>query len=90
MEYFEVIEIVDDNNPYPMLPGLDQAFDIVAIINMKKRKMVFEQGDLRVIVPLDPLKGVRYTKPIRDEYCDADIDNIYELIINTRKSYSRR
>lgn len=34
---FKVIEIVDDSNPYPMLLGLDWAFDKMAIINLKKR-----------------------------------------------------
>jgi len=34
---FEIIEIVDDNNNYPSLLGLDWAFDNQAIINLKKR-----------------------------------------------------
>lgn len=74
---FEVTEIVDDSNPYPSLIALNWAFDNLAITNLKKRKMVFEKYDMRVFVPLDPSKGVRYTEPIRDEYCATDIDNIY-------------
>lgn len=38
---FEVIEIVDDNNPYPVLLGTDWATDINRVINLKKRKMIF-------------------------------------------------
>jgi len=34
---FEVIEIVDDNNPSPALFGMDCAFDNLTIANLKKR-----------------------------------------------------
>jgi hypothetical protein len=34
--YFEVIEIVDDNQPYPTLMGLEWAFDNQDIINLKR------------------------------------------------------
>lgn len=34
---FEVIDIVDDNNPYHALLGFDWAYDMEAIINLKKR-----------------------------------------------------
>ena len=33
---FEVIKIVDDNNPYPTLLGIDWATDINGVINLKK------------------------------------------------------
>ena len=33
---FEVIEIVDDNNPYPTLLGIDWAIDMNGVINLKK------------------------------------------------------
>ena len=33
---FEVIEIVDDNNPYPPLLGIDWATDMNGVINLKK------------------------------------------------------
>lgn len=58
---FEVIEIIDDGNPYPALLGIDWAFDMNAIINLKKRSMVFEKNGLRVVVPLDLTEGARYT-----------------------------
>jgi hypothetical protein len=51
---FEVIEIVDGTTPYPVLVGLDWAFDNPTIINLKKRKTKFESGEYRVITPLDP------------------------------------
>ena len=54
---FEVIEIVEDEDPYPALLGLDWAIDMGGIINLKKRSMVFENNGTRVIVPLDPTEG---------------------------------
>ena len=32
---FEVIEIVDDNNPYPSLLGIDWFMDMNGVINLK-------------------------------------------------------
>jgi len=36
LAYFEAIEIVDDNNPYPVLLGIDWATDMNGVINLKK------------------------------------------------------
>jgi hypothetical protein len=55
-EDFEVIKIVDDTTPYPVLLGLDWAFENQAIINLKTRKMTFESGDDRVIAPTRPIR----------------------------------
>jgi len=33
---FEVIDIVDDNNPYPTLLGIDWTTDMNGVINLKK------------------------------------------------------
>ena len=63
---FEVIDIVDDNNPYPALLGIDWAIDMNRVTNLKKRKMIFEKKSLCIVVPLDPTKGSRYTKPMRE------------------------
>jgi hypothetical protein len=75
MEDFEVIEIVDDSQPYPTLMGLEWDFDNQEIINLKRREMIFEVGDLKVTAPLDPSEGKRYTEPTRGN----DIDNLYNL-----------
>jgi len=74
-----MIKIVDDSNLYPTLLGLDWAFSNMAIINLKRRKMTFESNNMRVIVPLDPSQGERYTKPIKEEYSIDVIDNIYQI-----------
>ena len=58
---FEVIEIIDDSNPYPTLLGIEWEIDNDAVINLKKRQMTFKGKFLRVIVPLDPSQGERYT-----------------------------
>ena len=73
---FEVIEIVEDFNPYPTLLGLDWAIDMGGIVNLKKRSMVFKSNETRVVVPLDPTKGENYTEPVRG---GEEVDHIYKL-----------
>jgi hypothetical protein len=77
IEDFEVIKIVDDSHPYPSLMFLEWDFDDKVIINMKRRDMIFEVGDLNVTTPLDPIEGktdIETTK--RNE-----IDNLYNMIM---------
>ena len=73
---FEVIEIVDDSNPYLALLGIDWATDMNGVINLKKRKMIFEKKPLR---PLDPTEGSWYTEAVRDYDSDDDSDCIYKI-----------
>lgn len=76
---FEVIEIVDDNNPYPALLRIDWATDMNVMINLKKCKMIFEKKSLRVVVPLDLVEGSRYTELVRDNDNDDNLDYIYKI-----------
>lgn len=76
---FEVIEIVDDINPYPTLLRIDWATDMNGVINLKKRKMIFEKKSLRVVVPLDLVEGLRYTEPVQDYESDDNMDHIYKI-----------
>jgi hypothetical protein len=62
-----VIEIMDDSDPYPALLGLDWAFDINALMNLKKRQMSFETDTLHVIVPLDPNEGDIYNELVNED-----------------------
>ena len=78
---FEVIEIFDDNNPYPALLGIDWATNMNGVINLKKCKMIFEKNSLRVVVPLDPAKGSCYTESVRDNESDSDLDYIYKIAV---------
>ncbi len=57
----DVVEIVDDSYPYPTLLGIDQGFDNLKVIGLKKRRMTFEGDGLRVIAPLDQDEGCIYT-----------------------------
>ena len=75
---FEVIEIIDDSNPYLGLLGIEWAIDNDVVINLKKRQMTFEVKGSRVIVPLDPSQGERYTEPVKDEDQDV-LDHIYNI-----------
>jgi len=77
---FEVIEIVDDSNPYPALLGIDWAIDMNGVINLKKQKMYFQKKPLRVIVLLDPAKGAHYIEPMHN-YVERndDFDKIYKI-----------
>lgn len=73
---FEVIDIVDDSNSYPALLRINWAIDMNEVINLKKCKMIFEKKSLRVVVPLDPAKGERYTELACDDDSDDDLDCI--------------
>jgi hypothetical protein len=77
---FEVIEIVDDNCPCPVLLGIDWDFKNSIVVDLKKTRMEFEGDGHRVISPLDPDEGRRYTEPIREEDHAYELENIYRLI----------
>jgi hypothetical protein len=64
---FEVIELVNESFPYLALLGIDWDFNNSTIVDLKKRRMMFEGYGLRVITPLDHDEGPRYTKTIREE-----------------------
>ena len=76
---FEVIEIVDDRNPYPTLVGIDWATDMNGAINLKKKKLIFEKNSLRIVVSRDPMEASRYIEQVRDYESDDDLDCIYNI-----------
>jgi hypothetical protein len=65
--YFEVIDIMDEKDPYPAFIGIDWAFYNKAVFNLKQRKISFETEELHVVAPLDPTEGDRFTEPINDD-----------------------
>lgn len=77
---FEVIEIFDNNNHYPALLGIDWAIDMNGVINLKKRKMIFEKKSLRVVISLDPIEGTHCTEPVCDDESDNELDYIYQIM----------
>ena len=54
---FKGIDIVDDTTPYPMLLGIYWEMENQTIINFKRRILSFENDEMQVVVPLDPLEG---------------------------------
>lgn len=79
---FEVIEIFDDSNLYPTLLGIDWATNMNGVANLKKCKMIFEKKSLCVVVPLDTVEGLCYTKPMRDYESNDDLDCIYKITVH--------
>ena len=77
---FEVIDIVDDTNPYPTLLGIDWAIDNHTIINYKKMILSFEDFELRVVTSIDPLEGKRYVEPINSEGQGNYLDQLYNIM----------
>lgn len=79
---FEVIKIIDDRNPYPLLLGIDWAIDVNGVINLKKQTIPFKRKSLYILVPLYPAKGPCYIDPVHDhEDCYDDLDQIYKITI---------
>lgn len=76
---FEVIEIFDDSNRYPILLGIDWVVDMNKVINLKKCKMIFEKKSPRVVVPLDLAERVQYTELMHDDDSDDNLDCIYKI-----------
>ena len=49
------------------------------IINLKRRILSFEDDEMRVVSPLDPLEGQRYVEPMfKEGKCDH-LDNFYNV-----------
>ena len=76
---FEVINIVDDTNPYPALLGIDWAINNQTIINFKKRILSFEDEEMRVVSPIDTFQGQRYVEPVYNEGQVDYLDQIYNV-----------
>ena len=74
---FEVIEIIGDSRPYPALLSIDWAISSKAVIDLKRRQMTFEDAQIQVIAPLDPLQGPRYMELIRAEEEARNMESLY-------------
>ena len=79
---FEVIEIIGDSRPYPALLGIDWAIGNMAVIDLKRRQMTFEDAQIWVIAPLDPFQGPRYIEPIRAEEEARNMESLYQMTTN--------
>ena len=76
---FKVIDIVDDTTPYPALLGIDWAMENQTIINFKRRILSFEDDEMWVIAPLDPLEGPRYVEPVLNKGHGDHLDTMGRL-----------
>jgi len=81
MEYFEVIDIVDNTTPYQTLFILDWKFYNQAIINLKTQKVIFESREYRVIAQLDRLEGEIYVEPTIGKFIIEEINQFYNTIV---------
>ena len=79
---FEVIEIIGDSRPYPALLGIDWVIGNMSIIDLNRRQMTFEDEQIQVIAPLDPLQGPRYIEPIWAEEEGHNIESLYHMTAN--------
>lgn len=80
MANIQVIEIFDDNNPYPALLGIDEAIDMNGVINLKARIILFESKSPQVAVLLDTIEWVCYTELVHDyEERDDEMDQTYKI-----------
>ena len=84
--YFELIDIMDDYDPYPTLLGIDWAFDNNVVLNLKKKHVSFKTNSLCVITPLDPNEGDKYNELVHEDAQILVIENIYK-IIRCREDY---
>jgi len=62
-----------------MLLGIDRPIDMNGIINLKRRKMIFEKKSCRVVVLLDLTEGPRYMEPVHKNEQDEALDCIYQI-----------
>ena len=76
---FEVINIVDDTNPYLALLGIDWAIDNQTIINFKKMILSFEDNEMRVVSPIGPLEGQRYVEFVYNDGHGGYHEQIYNV-----------
>ena len=74
MADFEVIEIMGDKDPYHVLLGIDWAYENDSVINLKKDTMTFEAEGIKVVYPLDPYVGPRYTEPTDNNMEGEDLE----------------
>jgi hypothetical protein len=74
---FEVMDMVNESIPFPMLLGIDWTFENEAMINLKIRKMIFQAGNFRVVSPLYPSYCERYVEPMPDSVLEDDVNQLY-------------
>ena len=75
-----MIDIINDTNPYPKILGIDWVIDNQTIINFKIIILSFEDYEIRVVAPIDPLKGQRYVNLVNNEDQGNYLDQLYNVM----------
>jgi hypothetical protein len=70
---------MDESDPYLALLGIDWAFNINVVLNLKKNKMSFETDMLHMVSPLDPYEDDRYNELVDEDVEISVIENIYRI-----------
>jgi hypothetical protein len=70
---------MDDSDSYLALFGIDWAFYNNAVLNLKKRLMLFETNILCMVSSLDIYEGERYNEPVDEDAWRSTIENIYRI-----------
>ena len=83
---FKVIEIVNDNNTYPALVGIDWSTDMKGVINQKKRKMIFEKNSLCIVVPFVGIYRVSSSDKTPKDTAHKHITDQYTSILDVVKT----
>jgi hypothetical protein len=88
--YFEVIEIMEDKDPYPALLGIYWACENYVIIDLKRDTMTFETNRIKVVQPLDPFLRPRYIEPTDHNTESKVLDQLYTITIGMKLDYINR
>jgi hypothetical protein len=78
-EDIEVIEIMDNYDPYPTLLGIYWAFYNNVVLNMKKRHMLFKTSTLYMNTPLDTNEWDIHNDMVYEDAWISVIENIYNI-----------
>ena len=74
-------------DPYPTLLGIDWVFENYVAIDLKKELMIFEDGEVRVVQPLDPYQEPRYTEIVKNREDTEILNQLYQMTTGKREDY---
>ena len=77
---FQVINFVNDTKPYLALFRIYLTIYNKTIINFKKIILSFEDSEMRVVAPNDPLEGQRYVELVNNEGQGNYLDQLYNIM----------
>jgi len=84
---FKFIEIMGEKDSYPTLLGIDLAYENYDFMDLKKETMNFPVDGVKVIQPLDPYQGPRYTDSLDDNIEQNVLDQLCTMTIGKQSDY---